>query len=352
MGFDFEIGDTAFEFTAETREADLADQLYLFAAKFAMPRWDANPVIRAKAAARLQYEAYATSPQGVLERDLRYLQRDRDPRFHVPTPAEIEKATPEGFRKVWQRALASGPIEVQLYGDFDRNAAIAALQRTFGALPPRPPLPAGSAPASARFPAASAEPQVLRHRGDPNQAAAVISWPTGGGIAGVRESRKLEILTNLFSNRLLDRMREKLGASYAPQVISNWPLDLDSGGAISAMAQIQPSAVPAFFAATEEIAADLVARPASADELARVTEPLRQQVTRAATGAAFFMYQLEGATSEPARFASLRTLLPDYTQTTPQEMQALASRYFGTAKSWRLAVLPEGQSLAAGKASR
>ncbi len=352
MGFDFEIGDAAFEFTAETREADLADQLYLFAAKFATPRWDVNPVLRAKAAARLQYEAYATSPQGVLERDLRFFQRDRDPRFHTPAPAEIEKATPEQFRQVWQRALASGPIELQLYGDFDRNAAIEALKRTFGALPPRPPLPAGTAPASARFPVANTEPMVLRHRGDANQAAAVISWPTGGGIAGVRESRQLEILTQLFTNRLLDRLREKLGASYAPQVFSQWPLDLDSGGSISAIAQIQPSGVPAFYAATEEIAADLVARPASADELARVTEPLRQQVTRAATGAAFFMYQLEGATSEPARFASVRTLLPDYTQTTPQEMQALARRYFGSGKSWRLAVLPEGQSLAGATASK
>lgn len=94
MGFEFEIGDTAFELSAETREADLADQLYLFAAKFAMPRWDVNPVLRAKAAARLQYEAYATSPQGVLERDLRYLQRDRDPRFQTPAPDLLEGANP------------------------------------------------------------------------------------------------------------------------------------------------------------------------------------------------------------------------------------------------------------------
>ncbi|MGE3693279.1 MAG: M16 family metallopeptidase [Novosphingobium sp.] len=342
MGFEFSIEDTAFEFSADTRDADLADQLYLFAAKFAHPRWDVNPVLRAKAAARLQYEAYATTPQGVLERDLRYLQRDRDPRFHTPTPAEIERATPAGFRQVWQRALASGPIEVQLFGDFDRAAAIAALQRTFGALPKRPPLPAGTAPATARFPAANTAPLVVTHRGDANQAAAVISWPTGGGYAGIHESRQLEILTQLFTNRLLDRMREKLGASYAPQVVSDWPLDLDSGGAITAYAQLQPSVVPAFFGTAEEIAADLTKRPVSADELNRVTEPLRQQITRAATSSAFFMGQLEGATAQPERFAALRTLLSDYTQTTPERMQQMAMRYFGDGKAWRLAVLPEG----------
>jgi zinc protease len=341
MGFDFAIEDSAFEFSANTRPADLADQLYLFAAKFAAPRWDPNPVVRAKAAARLQYESFGTSPQGVLQRDLQFYQRGRDPRFHMPTPRELEAATPAGFRQVWEPILRTGPIELQVYGDIDRAGTIAALERTFGALPPRSPLPSTTAPATAVVPAASTTPISVTHRGDPNQAAAVISWPTGGGMVGVRESRQLEILSQLFGNRLLDRMREKLGASYAPQVASSWPVDLDKGGAIYALAQLQPSAIPVFFATAEEIAADLIANPPSADELERVTEPLRQQISRASTGAAFFMYQLEGATADPSRFGAVRTLLTDYTRTTPQAMQALARRYLAPGKSWRLAVVPE-----------
>ncbi|MFA7587976.1 MAG: insulinase family protein, partial [Novosphingobium sp.] len=344
LGFQFEIDDAAFQFAADTREADLADQLYLFAAKFALPRWDANPVLRAKAAARIQYDAFGASPQGVIQRDLKFLQRDRDPLFRMPTPAEIEAITPEGFRSVWQPALATGPIEVQIYGDFNRTNAIAALQRTFGALPVRPPLPAGTAPATARFPAPGAEPVVLTHRGDADQAAALVSWKTGGGMAGIRESRQLEILTQVFSNRLLQAMREKSGASYAPQVYSTWPVDLDSGGTINAIAQIEPGSVPTFLATAKEIAADLIARPPSLDELARVTEPLRQQITRAATGSAFFMYQLEGATADPSRIAAIRTLLPDYSQTTPAAMQALAARYLAPDKAWELVVMPEGKA--------
>jgi zinc protease len=61
-------------FKAETRPADVADQLYLFADKLGNPRWDVPPLVRAKAAAKLNYEAYATSPQGVLERDLAFLE--------------------------------------------------------------------------------------------------------------------------------------------------------------------------------------------------------------------------------------------------------------------------------------
>jgi len=340
MGFEFQIQDSNFEFSADTRQADLADQLYLFAAKFAMPRWDINPVLRAKAAAQLQYESYSTSPQGVLNRDLKFLQRSRDPRFHTPTPAEIEATTPEGFRKVWEQALRRGPIEVQIYGDFDRAKTIEALSRTFGALAKRKPLSYPKPPSVApRSP--NGETIILTHRGDEDQAAAVVSWPTGGGSFAISESRELEILTQLFTNRLMDRMREKTGASYAPQVYSSWPLDSASGGSITALATLQPGTVPVFFQTAREIAADLIANPPSADELERVTEPLRQQVTRAATSSAFFMNQLEGATNDPLRFRSIKTLLTDYTQTSPERMQALAARYLQPGKSWRLAVLPQ-----------
>ena len=58
------------------------------------------------------------------------------------------------------------------------------------------------------------------------------------------------------------------------------------------------------------------------------------------------MYQLEGATDDPTRYQSLRSLLPDSTRTTPEAMQQLAAKYLLRGKSWRLAVIPAGQALA------
>jgi len=351
MAFDFGIEESVFTFAAQTRKADLDDQLYLFAAKLAMPRWDENPVMRAKAAARLAYESLATSPGSVLGRDLEYYLRDRDPRYATPDLATLEQATPEGFRAVWEPLLAQGPVEVAIFGEFDREATLEALRRTFGALPPRTPIPAEVAARTPDFPAPSADTVVLHHRGDANQAAAVIAWPTGGGVERLPESRQLEILANLFSNRLIDAMRERAGASYAPQVTNSWPTDLADGGRIAAIAQLRPEDVPAFFAAADEIASDLVANPPTADELARVTEPLRQLINRASTGNTFWMYQLEGATRDPRRVALVRSLLNDYTVTTPEAMQALARKYLAVRPGFRLAVIPEGQELVRGPAA-
>lgn len=349
LTFDFSIEDTAFVFDGQTRNDDLADQLYLLAGKLGMPRWDPNPVIRAQAAARLAYESYSTSPSGILGRDLNYELTNKDPRFATPDPAAIAKTTPEGFRAVWEPLLKQGQVEVQIYGDFDRDAAVEALKKTFGALPPREAIPMGAALRLTEFPPAG-ETTVLTHRGDANQAAAVIAWPTGGGIEDIRTSRQLEILSRLFSNRLLDSLRERAGASYAPYVTNDWPIGMPQGGTFTALAQVSPDVVPTFFAEAEAIAVDLAANPPTEDELERTIEPLRQLLNRASTGNGFWMYQLEGATFDPRRVEVLRSLLNDYTQTTPEEMQALAKRFLTARPGYRLAIIPEGQTLAQGGA--
>ena len=121
---------------------------------------------------------------------------------------------------------------------------------------------------------------------------AAVIWPSGGGMASIRESRQLEILTQLFNNRLLDALRERAGASYSPQVFSNWPTDVESGGRITALAQLEPDFVPIFFAEADRIARDLAANPPAADELERVTGPLGQMIQRASTGNQFWLYNL------------------------------------------------------------
>ncbi len=350
LGFDFRIEDGAFVFEGLTRQEDLANQLYLFAAKLQMPGWDPAPFERAKASALLGYESYNRDPNGVLNRDLDWLLRDRDPRFATPTPDQIEAATAEGFRRTWSRLLAQGPVEVAVFGDIDRAATVEALSRTFGALDPRMPLSEDVASRPLEFPEIGSGPVHLAHQGDPDQAAAVIAWPTAGGSAGLVQSRKLDLLTQVFSNRLMDGLRERAGAAYSPFVTSSWPLDTQSGGLMFALAQIDPALVPAFYEEAETIVADLAENGPTADELARVVEPVRQRIERASTGHTFWLNQLEGAAFDRNRAIYLQSLYSDYSDATPQELQALAQRYLAARPGLRISVLPENGGASGGEA--
>lgn len=340
MSFDFTIGEGSFTFSGDTRAEDLADQLYLFAAKLAMPRWEVAPVERAKASSLLGYDALDGDPMGVLARDLDALLRSGDPRYATPSPEQMRAATAGEFRHVWQRLLGEGEIEVSVFGDIDPEATVLALGQTFGALPPRSPLAPIEQRVAPTFPASNSVPHVLLHDGDADQAAALVAWPTGGGSPGLPQSRKLDVLAQLIGNRLLDGLREEAGSAYTPFASSNWPLDLDRGGYLLALVQLAPGDVDAVFTEVDAIVADLATNGPTDDELARVIEPMRQYILRAQNSHAFWQHELAGGLYDPYRLGHLPTLATDYVYTSREEIQALAQRYLVGHGGYRVAVLP------------
>ena len=339
MGFQFDVTEDAFKFVGQTNKEDLPDQLRLFAAKLAHPAWDPNPVLRAKAGVLSGYAGLSSSPDAVIGRDLERLTHDNDPRWGIPPRAAIEATTPEAFRKFWEPLLATGPIEVEVFGDMDSEATVKAVAETFGALKPRPAAVTPAPPV--RFPAHITTPVVRTHSGKPDQAAAVIAWPTGGGSAGISESRKLDILAAVFRDRMIEQLRSKAGLSYSPQVASQWPLGMGGGGKLIALGLVSPDKTGVFFDLARGIAADLAAKPIDDDELARALQPIKQQILRSSSGNMFWMRLVEGGSFDPARIASVDTLPADIARTTPAELQALAAKYLRPEKDWTMVVVPE-----------
>jgi zinc protease len=299
--------------------------------------------VRTKAGSKLSYQSYTSAPSSLIDRDLGWLLRGRDPRYKTPDPQELDKLNAKSFRKTWEPLLKEGPIEVLLFGDFDQETAIQYLAETVGAMPARKPAKIATNGGALGVPVLAPNDAAIvsRHRGDAGQAAALIAWPTSGGFADIRESRRLEILATVFNNRLFEQLRAKEGASYAPQVYSSWPKGYSSGGYIGAISQLAPSAVPVFEQTARDIAKDLIANPVTADELNRAVVPLGEQIRRAATGNTFWIWQLEGATQDSRRIDAIRTLLGDYTRITPAEVQLLAQKYLATDRVLRWHILPE-----------
>lgn len=352
LGMDFGIDDDAFVLGAVSSPADYQDQLRLLATKLASPGWDPAPIARVKALLNNNYAGLDASPDGVLSRDLEYFLHDRDPRWGIPPKPVVDSLTPAKFQSFWQPIMASGPIEVQVFGDVKAEEAIAAVAKTLGALKPRSV--ARGAPAAIRFPDHNATPVVRTHSGQENQAVALIAWPTGGGVDGIAESRKLEVLAQVFSDRLFDRLRTESGASYSPSVQSNWPTGASAGGRVMALGQVPPDKTDLFFRLSREIAADLAKNPIGEDELKRVKEPMIQYVLRSSTGNGFWLNLLGGATYDPRRVEAARSIIFDYNTITAAELQAVAAKYLRPDKDWTMEVLPksvaakEGLTVAAG----
>ncbi len=344
MGLDFDIDDDAFVLAGMTSPSDYADQLRLMAAKLAVPGWDPAPVARARAAALAGFAGYDSSPGGVLTRDLEGLLRAGDPRWSTPSKQTVEALNAKDFRAFWEPLLKTGPIEVSVFGDIKTEDAVAAVAKSFGAMKPRAATPLVAAPVG--FPAHNATPVMRTHTGPENQAAAVIAWPTAGGIDQIAESRRLDLLARVFSDRLFERLRQAAGASYSPNVSSQWPVGMTTGGRMIAIGQVAPDKVGFFFEIARKIAAELVSQPIPADELDRIRKPMGQYIMRVSTASQFWLQQLGGATYDPRRFDATQRIASDLIATTPADLQATAAKWLRPDKDWTMAVVPAAAAAA------
>ncbi|MBA4748423.1 MAG: insulinase family protein [Sphingopyxis sp.] len=341
----FAVEDNGFEWSAETRPADLADQLRLIAAKLAQPGWDPAPVERLKLGLLTGYDQPETTPGGLIERDLVGWLRANDRRWKSPSREEIAALTPAAFRAFWEPLLRAGPIEVQLFGDLRSVDVGQLLAETLGTLQPETTAP----PPSGRmltFPVSSPVPQVIKHKGNAGQAAALLAWRTGGGIADIRTARQLDVLAAIFNDRLFERLRAQDGASYGPIVASDWPTGFDDGGYLLVGSLLAPKDLDRFYQIAGDIVRELASEPVSADELTRASGPIREQIARALTGNLYWMHLLEGASRDPRVVRAALSIESDAASFSPGDIQSLAQRYFIAERQWALSIVPPSEPMA------
>jgi len=342
LSLQFGVDEDAFTMDAVSSPEDYKDQLRLFATKLAFPRWDAGPLSRAVAALKVSYDPVPNSAAEAIDRNVGWLLEDKDERVAPPTPADEQELTLQKFKEVWEPRLATGPIEIQLYGDVNRDEAVAAVAATFGALPSRPDTVPPPENRVRRFPDPVARPVLITHKGAPDQAGAVIAWPTGGGEDRIRESRQLSMLARIINDRLFEKLRSVDGAAYTPSAVSVWPEAYNSGGYLMVQSQLKPERIAYFFSMMDEVAADLAARPVSEDELSREMEPMRKYLARARSSNAFWMIQLGGLSRDPRRLALARSMQDDTLSVTAADLQALAQKYLRADTRWSAIILAKG----------
>ncbi len=347
IGMSFEVDDDAFEFSAESTPADLEDQMRLLAAKFVAPGWQSAPVVRARAGRLLSFDLMRANPMAVLENELQALIYSGDRRWAPPTQGDIEGLTPAAFRSFWEPILQQGPIEILVFGDTASIDLPGILSRSFGALPRRAPAPPPPGADDVRIAPPPASPIRLTHRGEATQAAAIVAFPTGGGIGNIRTSRQLDVLAAIFNDRLYERLRDQSGASYSQAVISSWSNAFNNGSYLFVGGLVRPQDEALLYRLSREIAADLATTPVEADELQRARGPIVEQVLRAASGNVFFMYQLEGASRDPQRISALTSYILDLNSTNPQDIQRLAQQYLTPARAIPVLIAPEAGATAA-----
>ncbi|MBE7218455.1 MAG: insulinase family protein, partial [Caulobacteraceae bacterium] len=256
----------------------------------------------------------------------------------LPTAAELAPATAASLPAMVGEALASGAVEVTIVGDVDPQAAIAATASTFGALPQRRPYAPPAAALATGFPAPDATPVVETHAGRADQAIAFAAWPLTGFYADPQAARTLDVAAQVLETRLVEKVRMAEGATYSPNADATQSQVFPRYGDLQALVETPPAKIDGFWRDLSAIAADMRARPPSADELARAKKPILETLMKQRQSNEFWLQRLDRAWSDPRSLDAIRSQLPDLERVTAADVQAAARARLEDAKLWRLIV--------------
>jgi zinc protease len=343
VGREFTVTDDAFVFSGATRPEDLDTQLQLLAASASDPGWRPEPFARMRGAAPTILTQLDATSEGVLNRHLGRLLHSGDPRWSIPDAAQIAAQSPAQFKAEFAPSLANGPIEVVIVGDTTVEKAIDAVADTFGALPPRPaPTPPNQAAAQVAFPAPTATPIVLTHKGRADQAVGMVVWPTEDFLSDTQRSRTINLLGAVLQLRLTEQLRKAESVTYSPSAGSSASSVFPHYGYLSARVELPPAKLDGFFADVSQIAADLRAKPVTADELARAKLPAFDDLDKRRHTNAYWLNALGGAQEDPREVAAIRTSEPQVERVTAEDIQKAAQTYLKDDRAWKLEVKPAG----------
>ena len=212
------------------------------------------------------------TPQAALGASIGRIMTDDDPRFSL-LPQSLR-----GKRGFWALdaalgdALTSNRLQIGLTGAFDEDEAIAIVARTFGALPKRNADASDYAEARRNAWSAATGTHEVSHRGEANQLSWQRIWTTTDD-GDQRLKLSMEIFASVAQIRLIDELREQLGATYGAAANSSMSNTYSDRGTFVIATDGDPKDLAAIEAAVDSVMAELLAAPASADLFERARKP-------------------------------------------------------------------------------
>jgi zinc protease len=350
VGAGFGAGADAFVMNGATNREDLLLQMQLMTARITDPGFRPEAARQARKSIEEIYLSFAHTASGPFTLEVARLVASGDPRFGLPPEEEMLKRNLEEVKAWVMPELARGALEIAIVGDMDVDATIAAVAQTLGALPKREPKPELPEAKQVTFPS---DPFVREYKIDTEIPKGVVAlyWPTTDGRE-VERARRLNMLSEIFSDRLRIKVREELGDAYSPGVGSSASDIFPGYGYIQSSVTVDPPRAQQVANIIAEIAGEIAEKGVTDDQLERAKKPVLTSLRESArTNQYWLSAVLARAQEKPEVLDWSRSRYADNESITTAEMNALAKMYLPASRASRVTVVPATKVAADGAAA-
>jgi zinc protease len=341
----FASGPTFFGGGGSVVSKDLERQMQLLAAFVTDPGYREAAVRLFRRPLPEFYARLDATPGSALSIGQARIMNGDDPRFTLPPLEKLMSADFEKLKSVIGGQLQSGAIEIGLVGDIDEAQAIETVGRTFGALPARSNQPFDLGDAKNSQFSGKFGTHTLYHRGEANQMSWRRVWTTNDD-SDFREKQTMSLLADIARIRLIDELREGLGATYGAGAASEMSDIYPGRGTFSISTSGDPKDLEKIEAAVDKVVSELLTGPVDGDLFERARKPTLESYTDWKRRNATWIDIVDEAQSAPERLQRFRISEDQYRSITPQQVWDAAKRYLDPAKSYTFRVLPKPKATA------
>ncbi len=338
VGGEFLVAPDAFFLSGKTNKEDLNLEFELLTAHISDPGYRPEAMRVATKRINEAYTSFEHTLQGPLALEVPRLLASGDTRFGLPPRDQMMARNLDEVRAWLTPQDTSGALEVSVVGDVDVDAVIAAAARTVGTLPARAPRPALDDLRRVSFPK---DPFTKNFGIDSEipKGLVIVYYPTTDGM-DIHRSRRLNILAEVFSDRLRVKVREQMGSSYAPSVRSTASDVFPGYGYLAAVVEVDPTKTKQIQEVVVAVAADLQANGATQDELDRSLNPTIKHVEESERTNGYWLTVLGRCQEKPEVLDWARSRRADFTSISKADMDALAKAYLSPSSASRVIIRP------------
>jgi zinc protease len=227
-----------------------------------------------------------------------------------------------------------------MVGDVDLATATAAMAQTLGALPKRESRPSTEKLVVVKPPAQPGAPMTWTVNPALRQIAVALYWPIAGD-PDVFAERRYRLLSNIIEERLRQRVREELGASYVVSCRMIFNEGFDGQNFIETYAAVEPQRAAEVEKLIQREIAAMRREGFTSDEFTRSKQPYVTQRLIDLRQNTYWAYTvLRDAQQRPDRLVSARNRTEDNSAITQAEVQTLLDRDIDPTAAFVFRTLP------------
>ena len=336
------IGEDAFTLSGSTTPDDQLLQLQIMVASLTDPGYRPEALWQFQKAIPMLFQSIKHTTSGPMMEMNAWL-HGGDFRFTIPTQEQISNYTIDQVKAWLTPELEKGYLELTIVGDFNQETLLKDLLATFGSLAKRDAAPPVKTALSRKvdFPEPPSE-KTFSYESKIPQAAATAVWKTDGMRGNIPEVRRLNVLSEIYGDRLREEIREKLGASYSPNAGVGGSDALEGMGYLIGQSIGKPDDIPLLLTTMETIAKELSGKGATQDELNRALAPTLSNLEKTLRDNSYWLSTvLSQSQADPEKLELARSRDKDYRSITLKEINALAKKYYTPKNLHKISILPE-----------